>query len=202
MMDAYYKLRELDKTLQKYFQFEGENDLDEEAKTEQLDRRHECILEIAELLQFLGLPSTDVQAYIREKNLTQSSKASVKPSTGTSDKKKGVSKKGSVQKLESSATKFHQKEIDKANQTAVALLTDEQKGSLKRYGVYRPSESKAERANSLPSRAELALMLVKSYQIAETESRKNVKEKGAKKSAGKKKGDKDKSGSGIKTPTK
>ena len=69
-IDAYYKMREQDKALQKLCNYEIEHGLNNDMVLEFIDRKNECILDIMRLLRELGLPSDNLNAFIRERNIT------------------------------------------------------------------------------------------------------------------------------------
>lgn len=156
---------------------------------EYIERKHECILGILELLKNLGLPSAKLQAYIKEHNLdkpttatkrlsvttlvTEETKNSL-PTSHSEEKQKKAPKKAAALKESKSIV---EKKPDKAIQAALALLSDADLELLKAYGMRREDETSVEKArSSLPNRAELILMAHKSATEGEAEAKKQIKE--------------------------
>ena len=69
MMDKYYTLRELDRSLQLMFRYEDKNELSDEIIVDYMQRRHSLILQIYALLLKLNLPSRDLMADLKDKGL-------------------------------------------------------------------------------------------------------------------------------------
>ena len=66
-MNGYYLLRDQDKALQNYCNYEAENDMQEDF--ESMSRKRDCILDILRILKDLGFPSNDLQQYVTENNI-------------------------------------------------------------------------------------------------------------------------------------
>ena len=83
-LDIYYKMRQLDKQLQKLYAYSENQGIDSGIAREYFSRKHECLFEILNLIKDLGLPSAQLQAYIKEQNLEDIIMSTTKKTTSLS----------------------------------------------------------------------------------------------------------------------
>ena len=170
-MDQYYTMREQDRALQKYNNFEENEGIEEEKADGFREQKQSCILNILQLLKDLGLPSKDLQAYVNENNITLELPTDRTEETKTSPP---LSKKVSLKKE------------PKVPSVSLHLLHETEIAALTQYGFYRPEEEKLIKT-AVPTWSELCLIAHKAFLDAEQEAKDEAKAKALRRKLVKKK---------------
>lgn len=128
MMDAYYLMRDQDRALQNMYRYEEEHDLTEDLIVAYIDRKHEITLDILRLLKELGLPSAELEKYVKNHGLGQ-----VKKLTTTDTKPKRGKAKESTAGKETDADK----QAGGGASQGKPIFDESKLAQITKYGFYR-----------------------------------------------------------------
>ena len=70
-LDKYYRMREQDRVLQRFFHYDQMNELGNEVIYDYMQRKHDCFLDILKLLKQLGFPYDNLQTYCEDMAIGQ-----------------------------------------------------------------------------------------------------------------------------------